>query len=538
MSVTYGFYNSLNGDRKYNATQMSRIFDGIIEDGVFMNVGSSMMVTAGPTMSVNVGVGRAWFDHTWTYVDAIEPLEIPLAELVLNRIDAVVLDVNRNIDARKNSLKVIKGVPATNPERPTMIDAEQHRQYPLAYIAVNKGVVEIRQSDITNMVGTSVTPFVTGVLQGMSIDSLVAQWGSEFVTWFQGLQDTLDGDTAGNLLTMIQKHESSTTPHIHYGVAVGENDKSISIDLLVPLPEYQEGMGVCFKNLESNQGPVTININGLGPEEVVKGNGLSLSPGNLKKDSVYTVRYNGVNFILQGEGGEYGTALVGDVLSGKTIGTEDGLITGNMPNRGSRTFTPSGSAQTGAAGYYSSISVAARPTLSGNATVAQTLTGRTFYTNTYTRLTGTMPNRGAPAQTLTTQNGQYNIPAGYFSGGSVKATFANLSAGNIRSGVNVGGVVGSYKGSAIKTLSFSSIQGIVGESTIPGELLGTFYMIGYTTGKSSEWGTPYTYYKAGSSSFTANSLTVTVTGNLVTTTMSSSPEQYYRNRCEGFFVYR
>ena len=34
MSVTYGFYNSLNGDRRYDANQMSAIFDGLIIDGV------------------------------------------------------------------------------------------------------------------------------------------------------------------------------------------------------------------------------------------------------------------------------------------------------------------------------------------------------------------------------------------------------------------------------------------------------------------------------------------------------------------------
>ena len=37
MAVTYGFYNSSNGDRKYNALQFSRLFEGIIRDGGFLN---------------------------------------------------------------------------------------------------------------------------------------------------------------------------------------------------------------------------------------------------------------------------------------------------------------------------------------------------------------------------------------------------------------------------------------------------------------------------------------------------------------------
>ena len=41
MSVSSGFFNSLNGDRKYNAAQMSAIFDGLIIDGVFASIGTA-----------------------------------------------------------------------------------------------------------------------------------------------------------------------------------------------------------------------------------------------------------------------------------------------------------------------------------------------------------------------------------------------------------------------------------------------------------------------------------------------------------------
>ena len=46
MSVSSGFFNSLNGDRKYNAEQMSAIFDGLIIDGVFASIGTAFAVKA------------------------------------------------------------------------------------------------------------------------------------------------------------------------------------------------------------------------------------------------------------------------------------------------------------------------------------------------------------------------------------------------------------------------------------------------------------------------------------------------------------
>lgn len=185
MSVTYGFYNSINGDRRYNAIQMSSIFDGIIRDGVLQHVGTAMMVRESEGMIVNVGIGRAWFNHTWTLNDALLPLEVPISEVILNRIDAVVIEVDARENIRANSIKIVKGTPASSPKNPTMIKTNDRWQYPLAYIRVNAGVTVIRQANITNCVGTSACPFVTGPLEMMSIDALVAQWGDQWKEFYE-----------------------------------------------------------------------------------------------------------------------------------------------------------------------------------------------------------------------------------------------------------------------------------------------------------------------------------------------------------------
>ena len=70
MAFTCGFFNSQNGDRKYNAEQMASIFDGLIKDGVYDTVGDIFAVTPGTGMQVRVGSGRAWFAHTWNNNDA------------------------------------------------------------------------------------------------------------------------------------------------------------------------------------------------------------------------------------------------------------------------------------------------------------------------------------------------------------------------------------------------------------------------------------------------------------------------------------
>lgn len=185
MSVTSGFFNALNGDRKYNAKEMSSIFDGIIEDGVLQHVGTAMVVTAMDNMNVYVGIGRAWFNHTWTLNDSILPLEVTQAEVLLNRYDAVVLDVDARTSVRANTIKIINGTPGSSPSKPEMLKDNDHWQYPLAYIYVAAGVTSIGQENITNCVGTSECPFVTAPLEKMDIDALIAKWEAQWNVWIE-----------------------------------------------------------------------------------------------------------------------------------------------------------------------------------------------------------------------------------------------------------------------------------------------------------------------------------------------------------------
>lgn len=240
MSVSSGFFNSLNGDRKYNAAQMSAIFDGLIIDGVFASIGTSFAVKAAGGLTVNVGIGKAWFDHTWTVNDSILPMTAPEAEVLLDRIDAVVLEVNGTESVRENTIKFVKGNPSSAPSRPTLTNEGNVHQYPLCYIYRKYGTAVINQADITPMVGTESTPFVTGILQTISLDELLGKWQDEldrftdarsqevddwiaqeesdftawiaseqadFLAWYNQMKDQLSGDVAGNLQLEIDKEE-------------------------------------------------------------------------------------------------------------------------------------------------------------------------------------------------------------------------------------------------------------------------------------------------------------------------------------------
>lgn len=207
MAFSYGFYNSLNGDRKYDSEDLSRMFDGIITDGIIGAVGDTFAVKAGTGNTVNVSSGRAWFNHTWTYNDAPMPISCGSAAVLLDRYDAIVLEVNAASDVRKNSIKVVTGTEASKPVKPTMENTEFVHQYPLAYILRKAGSSSISQSQIENAVGTEACPICTGVLKSLNVEQMMAQWEAQFDEWFQSAKDTLSGDVAGNLLNKIEKAE-------------------------------------------------------------------------------------------------------------------------------------------------------------------------------------------------------------------------------------------------------------------------------------------------------------------------------------------
>ena len=203
MAVTSGFFNSLYGDRKYTAEQFSALFNGLINDGVFSNIGTAFRVTAATDNNITIGIGRAWFNGIWVNNDALLPMTCNDPEVLLDRIDAVVIEINRTEAVRAGRIIFVKGTASGTPVNPTLTHDEGIDQYPLAYIRRKAGVSAVVQADITNCIGTSACPYVAGILETQNIDSIVAQWESEFDIWFDGLQVELSGDVAANLASQI-----------------------------------------------------------------------------------------------------------------------------------------------------------------------------------------------------------------------------------------------------------------------------------------------------------------------------------------------
>ena len=203
MTIKSGFFNSLNHDRVYDADDINSIFDGIITDGVFGNIGKRFAVTPGSGMSVNVGTGKARFHQIFVENDANLVLQIPQSDVLINRIDAVVIRVDRTMSGRTGNIVVLKGMPSQNPIAPTLSNDNQIWDMPIAYINVKANVNKVNSSDIQYLVGRNTTPLITAPMQTVNVESYVGKMEGQFSDWFSNLKDNLSTNAAGNLQNQI-----------------------------------------------------------------------------------------------------------------------------------------------------------------------------------------------------------------------------------------------------------------------------------------------------------------------------------------------
>ena len=110
-------------------------------------------------------------------------------------------------------------------------------------------------------------------------------------------------------------------------------------------------------------------------------------------------------------------------------------------------------------------------TQDATAAVAEILEGKTAYARG-AKLTGTMPNKGAVSGTITDKTA-YTIPMGFHDGSgtvSIDATeSAKIVAGNIKSGVTILGVAGTFAGETVTAQTKSVTPTMSVQTVLPDE---------------------------------------------------------------------
>lgn len=228
-----GFFNSeITGydaenmpifDRAEEASFFAKYFSQFISNGVFPNPSTNMQVLADTGMQVKVSIGTCFINGYMGWVENAETFTIEESD-TQTRIDRIVARLD--FDNREIQCYVKKGTAAGNPVAPELQRDYDMYEIGLADIRINANVIEIKQENITDLrLNSDLCGIVANQLQHVDTTTLFNQYQdwltnateqgeedlqltqeqleAEFNAWFETVQDTLSGDTAGNLLNLI-----------------------------------------------------------------------------------------------------------------------------------------------------------------------------------------------------------------------------------------------------------------------------------------------------------------------------------------------
>ena len=251
MAWTSGFFNSIDGDRLYNADQMSELFDGLITQGVYEAVGNKLAVQPNSGMTIQINTGRGWFGSRWVKNDTEYLLTLEKSDVLLNRYAAIGIRADLADGARKAEPFVKYSPLATNPTKPTMERTEFVKEYCLAYVLIKGGATAITAADIEDTRGnTSLCGWVTGLIKQVNTTTLWEQWQAQFRAFMANQdEEATDREAAFSEFLAAKQAEFSAWFNGLQEVLSANAETQIAADLT---------------NLKNQLKKITITFDGLG----------------------------------------------------------------------------------------------------------------------------------------------------------------------------------------------------------------------------------------------------------------------------------
>ena len=194
-----GFFNSVNGDRKYDADDISNYFLKLISNGVFATPASSLQIQAAGGMKIKVTPGWAFVNCKWLRLDTDYYITLDKSDVQYNRLDRIVVRLDPSDSVRSVTIAVKKGT-ASSPTKIVPLTRVTNGiwELSLAQVWVYANSTEIKQSAIIDeRANTDVCGWVTGLIDQIDTTNLFAQYDAAFKDFMEDLKSksTTDGTT-------------------------------------------------------------------------------------------------------------------------------------------------------------------------------------------------------------------------------------------------------------------------------------------------------------------------------------------------------
>ena len=183
----YSFpWNDVNGDRLYDADDFMRFFAAFLKTGVVMSYKGGLRVRSAQNgMNIQVGSGSAVIEGSSYLNDADIGIQVNVASSIQDRVDSVVLRMDKN--ARTTQLFY-------KPGDTTVARNDTTYELQLASISVKTNATQITDADITDMRSDFTVCGWSTPFDNINVDGIVDQYKEifeqkdlEFQAWFQNI---------------------------------------------------------------------------------------------------------------------------------------------------------------------------------------------------------------------------------------------------------------------------------------------------------------------------------------------------------------
>lgn len=206
------FFDSKDGDRKYNANDFREWLrdlypTGVMENGFFVTANDDMTVTVGAGF-VNIGGSVKTFEETTLTVPAAGPSD---------RIDAVIIELNE--DEKDIAITYAVGTQTA----PTPVRTDTVYQLIPAEITVKSGATSITQADITDTrMVNDICGYIVRLVDSYDFTTILTEYNDfltqfitdnfdEFDDWFQQMQGVFSASNIATVTTLVQNIQSSVS---------------------------------------------------------------------------------------------------------------------------------------------------------------------------------------------------------------------------------------------------------------------------------------------------------------------------------------
>lgn len=248
MAVSSGFFDSIEGDRLYDAAQMSNYFDGLVSNGIYESIGDKFIVQAAGGMNVTVGTGRALIKCRWIKNDSPVTIAIDPADVSINRIDAIVLRLDLTESGRSITIEVKKGTEELTV--PEIVQTDEIYELCIACVKVGNNTTQITQNLIIDMRSSSYCGWVTGLIKQVDTSELFLQFQTAYENYYTESTAEFDAYMAAKRAEFMEWFNSLTTT-LNVNTAITKYTNSVTkigttSEVSVGIPEYDSSNDVIF----------------------------------------------------------------------------------------------------------------------------------------------------------------------------------------------------------------------------------------------------------------------------------------------------